>query len=405
MRLRSVSAVVLAVVVIASSAALAGPAQDVLSDLARSERSARLATGYTTIGLGVAIGAVSTVVLVDSGIGIYGVLTGALIAIPGVVTLVVPSAVEHEFANAGGSEIESALALERLAEAGRRERIVSGIANVAAGIASLLYPFEYFTPYDYVYSAVASFGMAVVDFLFPSKEELAFRRYEALERRASIEAEAANPFEARIEIALWEYEVQGRLRTALDEYGSVEVDLLEAMEREEIPEGEGLSTLSYCLVRQANVLRRLGEEGEALELGVRSIDVARESGDQLAQARAALSHGTALVMLRDPDGERLLEEALALFSGGQSGDHRQGVGWYWILVGDLNNSGYLAASADNALDAAERALDVLVPIGNWTGVARAYEAMARAYRTLGEREEADRAREAQREAEARAEAE
>lgn len=62
-------------------------------------------------------------------------------------------------------------------------------------------------------------------------------------------------------------------------------------------------------------------------------------------------------------------------------------------------------SADNALDAAERALDVLVPIGNWTGIARAYEAMARAYRTLGEREEADRAREAQREAEARAEAE
>ncbi len=180
MRLRSVLSVVLAVVVIASSTALAGPAQDVLSDLARSERSARLATGYTYIGLGVAIGVVSAVVLIDSGIGIYGVLTGALIAVPGVAALLVPSPAEREFVEAGDSEIEAALALERLAETGRRERIVSGIANIAAGIASLLYPFEYFTPYDYVYSAVSSFGMAAVDFLFPSKEERALARYQRL---------------------------------------------------------------------------------------------------------------------------------------------------------------------------------------------------------------------------------
>ena len=177
MRLQSAMAVVLVVAVVASSTALAGPAQDVLSDLARSERSARLATGYTYIGLGVAIGVVSAVVLVDSGIGIYGVLTGALIAVPGVAALLVPSAAEREFADAGDSEIEAALALERLAETGRRERIISGIANVAAGVASLLYPFEYFTPYDYVYSAVTSFGMAAVDFPFPSKEERAFSQY------------------------------------------------------------------------------------------------------------------------------------------------------------------------------------------------------------------------------------
>lgn len=180
MRLRSVLAVVLAVVVIASSTALAGPAQDVLGDLAHSERSARLATGYTSIGLGVAIGVGSVVVLSGSGIEIYGVLAGALIAILGVVALVVPTAAEREFADAGDSEIEAALALEQLAEAGRRERIVSGIANVAAGVASLLYPFGYLTPYDHVYSAVTSFGTAAVDFLFPSKEERAFARYERL---------------------------------------------------------------------------------------------------------------------------------------------------------------------------------------------------------------------------------
>ena len=180
MRPRSVLAVVLVAVVIASSAALAGPAQDVLGDLARSERSARLAGGYTSIGIGVAIGVGSVVLLAGSGLEIYGVLTGALIAVPGVAALLVPSAAEREFAEAGDSEIEAALALERLAETGRRERIISGIANVAAGVASLLYPFEYFTPYDYIYSAVSSFGMAAVDLLFPSTEERAFAKYERL---------------------------------------------------------------------------------------------------------------------------------------------------------------------------------------------------------------------------------
>ena len=180
MRMRSVLAAAVVLAVIASSTALAGPAQDVLGDLARSERSARLAGGYTSIGIGVAIGVGSVVLLAGSGLEIYGVLTGALIAIPGVITLVVPSAAEREFADAEVSEIEAALALERLAETGRRERVVSGIANVAAGIASLLYPFTYFTPYDYVYSAVSSFGMAAVDFLFPSKEERALVQYQRL---------------------------------------------------------------------------------------------------------------------------------------------------------------------------------------------------------------------------------
>ena len=180
MKLRSVSTIVLAVVVVASSAALAGPAQEVLGDLARSERSSRLATGYTTLGLGVAIGVGSAVLLAGTGTELYGVLAGALIAIPGAVSLVVPTAAEREFADAGDSEIEAALALERLAETGRRERIISGVANVAAGIASLLYPFSYLTPYDYVYSAVSSFGLAAIDLLLPSKEERAFATYERL---------------------------------------------------------------------------------------------------------------------------------------------------------------------------------------------------------------------------------
>ncbi len=180
MRQRRWWAITLAIVVFASGVVVAGPAQDVLGDLARAERNTRMASGYTSIGLGVAIGVGSAVVLAGTGLELYGILTGALIAAPGVVALVVPSAAEREFDAAGDSEAEAALALERLAEIGRRERIIAGIAHVAGGLAALLYPFEFFTPYDYVYSAVTSFGMAAVEFLFPSKEERAFARYQRL---------------------------------------------------------------------------------------------------------------------------------------------------------------------------------------------------------------------------------
>lgn len=180
MRMRKLLLAVVIVSVVGSGCALAGPAHDVLGDLAQSERAARRMAGFTTLGIGVAIGVVSAAVMLESGIGIYGVIAGGLIALPGVVMLAIPSEAEREFAQAGGSETASALALERLSERGRRSRMMSGVVNLAAGIASLLYPYSYFTPYDYIYSAISSFGMAAVDFLFPSKEEQAFARYQNL---------------------------------------------------------------------------------------------------------------------------------------------------------------------------------------------------------------------------------
>jgi hypothetical protein len=159
---------------------VAGPAQDVLGDLARSERTARVASGVASLGVGVAIGVGSVVFLAGSGLEIYGVLAGALVAIPGIVTLAVPSPAERAFEEVGESEAESALALERMAAAGRRERMVSGVANAAAGVAALLYPISLFTPYDHLYSAVTSFGMAALDFLLPSTEERAYATYRRL---------------------------------------------------------------------------------------------------------------------------------------------------------------------------------------------------------------------------------
>jgi len=54
------------------------------------------------------------------------------------------------------------------------------VVLLAGVIASLLCPSGYLTPY--VYSAVASFGMVVVDFRFPSQEGRAFATYRRLAR-------------------------------------------------------------------------------------------------------------------------------------------------------------------------------------------------------------------------------
>ncbi len=170
-------------VVALSACAHAGPAQIVLADLADSAPSERIATGTAMVGVGVAIGVASGLFLMDTELGIYGLIAGGVIAAPGVVLLLSPSSSEQEFARSGTSEAESTSALERLADEGRRGRILSGVANLAAGVASFVYPINLITPYDWLYSAIASLGMAIYDFLVPSTEEAAYDRYVALAAR------------------------------------------------------------------------------------------------------------------------------------------------------------------------------------------------------------------------------
>lgn len=166
-------------VVVVASCAHAGPAQSVLEDLAQSARAERVAAGAVSIGVGVALG-VASLVFLGSDLALYGLLAAGAVAVPGVVSLWVLSPAELEYAAAGTSEAESALALARLADEGRRNRMIAGISNLAAGVAMLVYPIDLFTPYDSLVSAVSSIGMAAYQFLIPSREEAAFERYEAL---------------------------------------------------------------------------------------------------------------------------------------------------------------------------------------------------------------------------------
>jgi len=180
MMIRGGAVAVLVLLVVGSACAVAGPAQDVLEDLADSEQSGRIVSGITTLGIGVAIGVGSYIFLPGTGMEVYGAIAGGLVALPGAVMLVFPTEAERACRESCDSEVESAHALERLAARGRLDRYISGAANIAAGVVSLLYPFNFFTSYDYLISAASSFGMAVLDFVLPSKEEVAYRRYEGL---------------------------------------------------------------------------------------------------------------------------------------------------------------------------------------------------------------------------------
>jgi len=180
MRTKGMALLVALMVSAISLSLVAGPAQEILAGLADEAKAERIVGAYVSIGTGLAVGVASAVFLTGTGYELYGYLAGGLIAAPGVLALVTLSPTEQAYAQAGDSETLSALALEGLAGDARRERYLSGILNVAAGVASLVYPLNFVTAYDYLYSSLASFGMAVMDFLFPSKEELAYSRYQKL---------------------------------------------------------------------------------------------------------------------------------------------------------------------------------------------------------------------------------
>ena len=172
--------VLIMIMVLAGGCVLAGPAQDILGNLAESARTERMVSGWTSIGIGTAIGVGGFLFLDDATLGAYAAIAGGLVALPGLITLVIPSEAEIACSKSCDSEIGSAMALEQMAANAKLERYISGVVNMAAGVASLLFPYSYVTQYDYVYSAVMSFGMGAIDFLLPSKEERAYKSYELL---------------------------------------------------------------------------------------------------------------------------------------------------------------------------------------------------------------------------------
>jgi tetratricopeptide (TPR) repeat protein len=200
--------------------------------------------------------------------------------------------------------------------------------------------------------------------------------------------------ENKIEDTLWSLEIKGELENALEIYNEAE-KMLEAMEisPDHPAYTEQQRVLAYCLMRQGNLMRQLGKSKEALALSEREIKAAKASKDQIMLARSLMSNGTNRIVGGDSEsGLELLEGARELFESGESYDHQQGLGWYWILQADLSNAGVIKRDSSEIIEITTRILEILKPMENWPGVARAYAARVVVHESTGEEEEADRDR-------------
>jgi tetratricopeptide (TPR) repeat protein len=216
-------------------------------------------------------------------------------------------------------------------------------------------------------------------------------------------AQRIKEIEDQIEKALWEYEVHNDLVKALNAYLEAEAKL-EALRisADDPAYPEYQRVLSYSLMRQGNILRQLGKPQEALALSEREIKAARASGDEITLARSLMSNGTNLIVAgKIEQGTGLIDEAIVLYKKGNSYDHLQGLGWCWILQADLANAGFMKREPAEVAELATRALELLKPIDNWPGIARAYAARAKAYDLQGDERSAMNDREEQKLAESK----
>ena len=204
-------------------------------------------------------------------------------------------------------------------------------------------------------------------------------------------------YEQEIESALESYEQNENLGVALQVYQTVESRLLDIDLPPDHPAYPRMqAVLAYCLLREGNILRQSGQPQEAMQLSAREITAARNSGDDITIARSLMSYGTTLIGQGNLDGGMpSIEEARHHFESGDSYDHRQGLGWYWILRADIANAGLQEIDPTEVLAFADNAIAILEPIENWPGVSRAYAARAVAHESLGDPTAAEADREKQ----------
>ena len=209
--------------------------------------------------------------------------------------------------------------------------------------------------------------------------------------------------ELELEQALSRYEQLGLLEKALQAYWQVEVHLEELGLPSDHPDyPRQQAALAQCFLRQSSILRQFGQFEKAAALSERELAAARASQDPLTLARSLMSYGAATIVHSDlARGQAFLEEARQLFSSDPADEFQQGLGWYWILRADLDNARITSGGPERALAAATRAQEILQPLGNWSGVGRAWAARAIAAETLGDLIAVGQARQAQAEAETR----
>ena len=191
--------------------------------------------------------------------------------------------------------------------------------------------------------------------------------------------------EARLDSALVQFEQKERLEEASAIYREIDAELT----RLDLPPDHAhyrkkQSVHAQCLLRLGNMLRQLDQTQEAHTIAKRELEAARAADDTISLARTLISYGATLIATGEKErGLALMEEARQLFEQSASDDYKQGLGWYWILQADLAHIGITQKKPAEVMAFADTALHLLLPIKNWPGVARAYQARAQADKKSG----------------------
>ncbi|WP_096154195.1 MULTISPECIES: hypothetical protein [Bacillus] len=197
-------------------------------------------------------------------------------------------------------------------------------------------------------------------------------------------ANSLHILEGKLEKALILFEQLGKYELALEQYNEVEKEVIKMMEHTEVESTKVHKLLAQCYLRQAGMLRQLGRKEEANEANQKEIESAKLSGNSISYAQSLFSTGVNLLSNREiEEGLQLLLEAKKHFEAENSVEHKQGLGWYWIIMSDLGNKGMIASSNEQILNYSSKAIELLTQIQNTSGIARAYKARATAYKNMG----------------------
>lgn len=197
-------------------------------------------------------------------------------------------------------------------------------------------------------------------------------------------------FEKQLGDALITYEQQDKYELALQQYKIIEYEIYQMIENGGGEVSQAYRLLAQCYLRQAGMLRQLGRLEEASVINKKEIESARLSDSSITYAQSLFSTGINLLSNRQiEEGLSLLMEAKKSFKEGDTSDHKQGVGWYWIILADLGNKKLISATNEEIINFASKAIGILTDIQNIPGISRAYAARATAYKNLGDYEKAE----------------
>ena len=199
-----------------------------------------------------------------------------------------------------------------------------------------------------------------------------------------------NALEEKLEKALILFEQLEKYELALEHYKEVEKEANKIMGLNEVDTAEVHKLLAQCYLRQAVMLRQLGRKEEANEANQKELESARLSGNSISYAQSLFSTGINLLSNRGvEEGLQFLLEAKKWFEAENSVEHKQGLGWYWIIMSDLGNKGIIASSNEQIINYASKAIKILTQIQNTSGISRAYNARSIAYKNMGKYELAE----------------